>query len=248
MAAVSVLIAVLRGLLWVLIGLLALLLVLVLLALFLPLDIRLHLDSDWAAPAWEEEMTGGIRWALRLRWGEFVMDSRWEGRLLTLISAKVRFFGIRRPQGRIRAQVGVERARAPRHRRSLPDIPLLLELVKEAAQFAGRLTKKSHIQISGSVTYGFPDPDITGWCEVYRGLITQVPVHLAADFSISGLIGWLEVDGRLSGYRLATAAWPALDNPVIRNRLAQIVRFRPIQNWLTRGGRRNGERVHVYSD
>jgi hypothetical protein len=229
-------------LLWVLAGLVALLLILLLLILFLPFDIDLRLDSDWAAPDWEEAMTGAIRWRSRLRWGRFVAAGVWAGEQLSLTRSEVRICGIPlrfRPR-RDKVRSARPKRKGKRERRwKPPDLQLILAAVQESARLVRRLVGVTGIRVEGDMTYGFPDPAVTGWSEAFLGpWYRMVPVHLAPDFSRPALTGWAQVDGRIYGYQLAQAAWRVLDDPVIRDWLAEKIRFKPIRYWLLRGGKR----------
>lgn len=238
--------AVLSGLLWALLwalaGLMALLLILLLLILFLPFDIDLRLDSNWAAPAWEEEMTGAVRWRSRLRWGRLVADGVWEGEQLSLTRSELRICGIRLRFRSTRQKARAARAAGAKKRKRKwqpPDLELILAAVQEFARFVKRLLRFTGIRVQGDMTYGFPDPAVTGWCELFLGQWYRlVPVRVEPDFSRPALIGWAQADGRIYGYRLLAAAWRVLDDPVIRGRLAAKIRFKPIQSFLLRGGRK----------
>ncbi|MDB4894689.1 MAG: hypothetical protein JWN15_951 [Firmicutes bacterium] len=244
MVAVSVVLAILWGLLWgllwVLAGLVALLLILLLLILFLPFDIDLRLDSDWAAPDWEEAMTGAIRWRSRVRWGRVMAAGVWAGEQLSLTRSEVRICGI---PLRFRPRRDKVRPARPKRnwtrKRKPPDLAFILAAAQESARLVRRLVGVTGIRVEGDMTYGFPDPAVTGWSEAFLGpWYRMVPVHLAPDFSRSALIGWAQVNGRIYGYQVAQAAWRVLDDPVIRDWLAEKIRFQPIRYWLLRGGKR----------
>lgn len=218
-------------------SILAILLILLLAILFLPWDIHVRLDSDWAAPGWDEPMTGAVRWRFRFRWGWASVVGVWAGEFFALNRSEVRIFGIRprsRPERR-----KVRPAKPKRKRkRQRPDLPLLMAIVQESVRLLQRSVRDLGFRIAGEVTYGFPEPDVTGWCEALRwSLDLPVPIRLEPDFNRSVLTGWAEVNGRTSLYRLIAAAWRALDNPVIRGRLADKLRFKPIRAWLLRGGK-----------
>jgi hypothetical protein len=246
--AVSVVLAILWGLLWtllwVLAGLVALLLILLLLILFLPFDIDLRLDSDWAAPDWEEAMTGAVRWRSRVRWGRVVAAGVWAGEQLSLTRSEVRIGGIplrfRPRRDKVRSARPKRKGKRKRTWRwKPPDLQLILAAVQESARFVRRLVGITGIRVEGDMTYGFPDPAVTGWSEAFLGpWYRMVPVRLAPDFSRPALIGWAQVDGRIYGYQVAQAAWGALADPVIRDWLAEKIRFKPIRSFLLRGGRK----------
>ncbi|MGE5674927.1 MAG: hypothetical protein ACM3XM_13810 [Mycobacterium leprae] len=225
------------------VGLIAFLLLLLLLLLLLPLDLHLRLDSDWAAPTWEEEMTGALRWLLRLRWGWVVIDGAWTGEFLTVKQAAIRICGF---GGRSQAKRAGAPGRKPK-RKATPkaktkskslDLELLMALVPEVAAFLFRLVRATGLRMAGDVTYGFADPSLTGWCEAIRwSSHLPLPVRLEPDFTRTALTGWAEADGRLNLFKVLRAAWPALADPVIRSRLAEKIRFGPIHYWLARGGK-----------
>lgn len=230
--AVSLLLAILG---WSLLTLVLLLLLLLLLLLFLPLDIDLRVDSDLQAPTWEEELTGKLRWLLRLRWGRAVLSGRWEGEFFTIVRSEVRILGIGVSPGAGRGH----RKAAPgkkKKRRSGIDLELIGAMVAEVARFLRWLIERFGFGFQGELTYGFADPALTGWCEAIRWTVgLPVPIRLEPEFQRPALLGRAQTQGRIYGYQVAGAALRALRNPVIRNRLARRIRFRPLRSILQGG-------------
>ncbi|MFZ5817877.1 MAG: hypothetical protein ACOY93_21715 [Bacillota bacterium] len=223
------------GLLWTLIGLVGLLLLLLALLLFLPLAIEARIDSDRAAADWEADWTGTARWRIRIRWGWVVMTGLWAGENLALTQSELRFFGLR--TGGRRAERKRERQPKKKMRKRWPDLELLRACLEEFLRFANRVVRDLGFRFAGELTYGFPDPSVTGWCEAVRwGAGVPVPIRLTPEFQHPCLTGWAEVQGRTYGYRVALAALRALRNPIIRRRLAERIRFRPVRYLLVRGG------------
>lgn len=206
-----------------------------LLLLFLPLDLHLRLHSDLEAPTWEDDWTGAIRWLLRLRWGRVVLTGEWEGEYVTVERSAVRILGIRlRPSPK---RERVKSGKAKKKRKSGLDLELIWAMVEEFARFLRRLVADLGFRFTGEFTYGFADPSLTGWCEAIRWAVgVPVPIRMAPEFQRPMLMGWAEADGRIYGYEVALAALRALRNPVIRERLARRIRFRPLRYVLLRGG------------
>lgn len=218
--------------------LLSLILLLLLALLFLPLDIYLRLDSDLAAPDWEADLEGTLRWLVKLRWGWVVLTGEWAGENLTVQRSALRLFTIRLRMGSGRAKPRAERKeRKQKKKRSRPDLELIWALVEEGARFIRRLIEKLGFRFQGEVVYGFADPAVTGWCEGIRwAMHLPVPIQLEPNFQHPCLTGWAEGRGRLYGYEAAVAALKALRHPVIKRRLAQKIRFKPLRYLLVRGG------------
>lgn len=211
-----------------------LLLLLLLLLLFLPLDVDLRLDSDLQAPTWEEELTGQIRWLIRLRWGWAVLSGRWEGESFRIVASEMRILGIRLRPGPKKARK--KAAPKKKKRRSGFDLELIWAMVEESARFLRRLIERFGFRFQGELTYGFSDPSLTGWAEAIRWSVgLPVPIRLEPEFERPILLGWATGHGRLYGYQVAAAALRALRNPVIKDRLARKIRFKPLRYILLGG-------------
>lgn len=214
----------------------ALLLLLLAMLLLLPLQLHLRLDSDLQAPDWEEELTGKVRWLVRLRWGWGVLTGEWEGEGFALVRAERRILGIKVRSGS-RQKPATKKVRKKQRPKFRPDLKLLWALVSEFFHVHSRLRKRYGFPFTGALTYGFSDPSLTGWCEALRwstGL--PIPIHLEPDFQRPILMGHAETGGSALGYQLIGTALPALRNPEIRTRLDKRIRFRPLRWLLLRGG------------
>ncbi len=225
----------LRVLLWVLIALVGLLLLLILLLLILPLDLKARLDADWTAPSWEEEMEGAVRWEASLRWGWGLFRATWAGENLHLTFSEIRFLG-RRLQGSKKRERKPKKKEQKRSNRPW-DWDLIQAIATEALRFLQRLWQDLGLRLNGDLTYGFADPSLTGWTEALRhGAGVRLPVHLTPVFVRPCLSGQAEAAGRLYGYQVAAGIWRGLKNPVIRSRIAERIRFKPLRYLIARGG------------
>jgi len=103
--------------------------------------------------------------------------------------------------------------------------------------FLRRLWEDTGLRARGQLTYGFSDPSITGLCEAARwGARIRIPFPLEPVFDRPCLVGWSEVTGRIYGFEVAREALRALRNEVIRRRIAESIRFRPLRILIFRGG------------
>lgn len=235
--AVSILVTTGWVLLWLLVVLTALLLVGLLVLLFFPLDLRLRLDSDLAAAGWEEEPEGSVRWKVRFRWGWGLLRGEWWGENLDPRQPDLRLLGFRlrsaaRPQELPEPSDRRRRWRLPRL-----DPELILAVWTEAGRFLRRLWEDIGFRAQGRLTYGFPDPALTGWCEAARWAAgVRIPFPVSPVFDHPCLVGWTEVTGRIYGFEVAAEAMRFLRNKVIRRRLAESIRFKPLRFLILRGG------------
>lgn len=231
--------ALLSILLWTLLALVAILLLLLALLLCLPLDLRARMDSDWAASGWDEEMHGAVRWEANFRWGWGLLAGTWTGENLSPARMELRILG-RRLRGRSKQgskrRAGRE-AKKRKRSRSRPDWDLIWAAAQEALRFLQKLWRDLGWRVEGDLTYGFADPSLTGWAEALRA-VTGIPLslRLTPDFLRPCLTGQANLAGRLFGYQVVVELWQGLKNPVIRNRIAGRIRFKPLRYVITRGG------------
>lgn len=245
------------ALLWLLAALAALLLIALLLLLLLPLDLRVRLDSDLAAPGWEAAAEGRARWSAALRWGWGLLAAEWRGVNLQPRPPDLRLLGFRlRRSGRRRPRPGPAFPHSPSWRRPgrpasgprqpagrrfrwphLEDPELVRAVLAEGLRFLGRLWEGTGLRAGGRLTYGFPDPAVTGWCEAVRWAAgVRIPFPVEPSFDRPCLVGWAEVTGRIYGFEIAREALRSLRNKVIRRRIARSIRFRPLRILIFRGG------------
>jgi hypothetical protein len=223
-------------LLWLLVGLAGLLLLALLLLLFLPLDLRLRLHSDLAAADWEAEPEGSARWTVHFRWGWWLLVGEWCGENLEPRPPSLRLLGFRlRTDARRKSAEPAAGRKRFRVRRL--DTELIRAVWAEAGRFLRRLWGDFGPQAKGRLTYGFPDPALTGWCEAARWATrVRIPFPLEPVFDHPCLVGWAEATGRIYGFEIAREALRALRNKVIRRRIAESIRFRPFRFLILRGG------------
>lgn len=114
---------------------------------------------------------------------------------------------------------------------------VLRELIRESVYLVRRLWRDLGLDVTGDLTYGFPDPALTGIGEAALGIVGRpAGMRVQPDFLRSRLEGWAQVEGSLFGVQVLIQLLRVLKNPVLRRyvmrRLFGKLRFR-----IRKGGR-----------
>ena len=219
-------------LLWVLATLLSLLLLVVLALLFLPLDVAGRADPTLVDDDWEGDWSGTVTWAATLRFGGPLLRLSAAGEGLHGPALQVWILGLRLKSRPRKPPKAKPREPQPERKRRERDPELGWALFMEGWKAANRLWRDLAWRLPGDLTYGLPDPALTGMCEALLWSLGRPPgLVLRPNFVQPCLTGWVETQGRIYGVQMASAIWTACTHPVIRDRIKKRIRLRL---WRTR--------------
>lgn len=210
-AAVSVVLAVI---LWVLGVVLGLLVLLVSAILLLPLDLAARLDARLREDEASEWGYGGCaRWAGQVRWGWRVLGLAVQGEGAHVNHAAVSILGRRlrsrsRPKEAEAAKAEPAKQRKRRKRRLTLDD--LRSYLREGWRLVRRLLADLRLRLEGDLLFGLPDPSLTGSILAVLS-VTGTPGRLRVQpmWLESGAEGWVTLTGRIYGFEILAALWPA---------------------------------------
>jgi hypothetical protein len=219
--AVSIVLAILLWAIGVVAGLLLLLLTAILL---LPADFQTRLDarlredeeSEWG-------VSGHTRWAVKVRWGWWILRLKARGDGFNVEELMVRICGFRVQAGRKRRPKPAEPGKAAKARRkrrlSLSDVR---SYAREGLRLVRRLVASLRLRLRGDLVFGFPDPSVTGLVMAVLAVGgTPGNLRLRPDWLDPGLNGWAEAEGRIYGYEVVAALWSAYWRSPAGDRLRQ---------------------------
>lgn len=212
MTAVSIVLAVL---LWVVAGVAGLILLLVAAILILPTEFWLRLDvslrededAEWG-------VSGHARWAAKFRWGWGVLCLEVRGDVLQVENHILRIGGFRvaakrkRQQGSSPQAESEQKGRGRRKRRRRWHD--LYSYAREGLRLAKRLTASLRLHLEGDLVVGLPDPALTGLVlGVLAAAGTPGKLRVQPNWLDPGVDGWIQAQGRVYGFEVAAALWPA---------------------------------------
>lgn len=207
--------------------------------LFLPVDLRARADPDLTADDFESWRNAGLPWQAAVTWGWGLLRVWVTGEGYRLTGTRFTICGLRpRRPSRSRspaARAGAVRKR-PRSRRL--DLQTVLDLLREGWRLVVRLGHMLRLQAEGALTYGLPDPALTGWVLGARATLWRGgDLRLTPDFLGPRLTGWVQITGRFFGAEVLEAFLAALWSPPIRRRWTAAIKLKLRRTIVRRGGR-----------
>jgi len=197
--------------------------VILILVLAFPFELRVRAQPDLTiADDWE--ISGPLPWQAAIRWGWGMVSVRLHGDRTTLARPAVAVAGVRFGINAKR-KTGKEptsKDAAPTWRRARKrlriDLALFISLIHEGRLLIRRLWRMLGIRITGDLTFGFPDPSVTGMTlGLFQSGVKPSGVRLAPEFFDPCVRGKVQVTARFIGLvALGAAIAFALSAPVRR--------------------------------
>ncbi|HYF80902.1 MAG TPA: hypothetical protein VD973_27640 [Symbiobacteriaceae bacterium] len=243
MAAVSLLVVMLKVLLWALAWaagvLLAVALLALVLVLFVPVGFRTRAEGA-LRPDDDETWGGQAEWEADLRWGGRLVRLWLQGTHQGVGAQEITILGFRlrerKRSGPAEAKEEAPSASKPpakakvkakaRKKRQRPTMEEIRAYIREGLNLARRLIKALRLHIAGDLTFGFEDPALTGFA-LGAIALTGKPADLTLrpDWFQPGAEGWVSIKGRVYGFEAATALWLAYWRSPLSRRLRRWIPF-----------------------
>lgn len=234
MAAVSLLLIILKILLWLVAAVAGVLLIALLLLLTVPVSFKARAEGA-IRPDDDENWGGQGKWEADLRWGGRLVRLWLQGTHQGGLEQRFTILGLRlggRRQDRsgtpapAKAESKRPEKSRPRKKRRRPTLEEIQAYIREGLHLARRLLRSLRLHIAGDLTFGFEDPALTGF--VLGALaLTGKPADLVLrpDWFQPGAEGWVTLRGRVYGFEVAIALWQAYWRSPLSRRLRRWVPF-----------------------
>lgn len=229
MSAVSILLILLKVLLWFVALVAGVILLALLAVLFVPVSFNVRAEGALRQDD-QEDWGGWARWAASVRWGGVLFRMWLHGTEKGVEERSITICGIRlRP--RKKGSAPKQKAAAPKKkkakkRRERPGAGEIRAYIREGIRLVRRLLISLRLHLEGDITFGFDDPSLTGMALGALGAVGKpAGLRVRPDWLFPGLEGWVKARGRIYGYEVAVALWSAYWHSPLGSRLRRRLRF-----------------------
>jgi len=229
-ATVSIIVIILKVLLWLLALVAGLVALAILLVLFAPVSFKgrgegsLHPDD-------QERWDGWARWEADIRWGGVLLRLWLRGTHHGVEEQVMTVCGIRIPLKKASGKEQAEGkpkgpAKKRKRQRQRPTAGEIRAYIREGIRLARRLWASFRLRAAGDATFGFDDPALTGMTLGALGTV-RLPrqLTLRPDWFTPGVTGWLSLRGHIYGFEVAVALWSAYWRSPLGRRLRRRFTF-----------------------